>query len=145
MELEQDLGTGNGAAQVAAPKKHVAIIYLGERRYEVVPLTLGKSQAWRKEFNVPVGELVAAIQQLPEVELTDLAALGQLVSTLQGTLLGSMEMVFDLLCKYSPEVAADKKYILENATDDQVMLAFVEVLKLAFPFGRLAGLILPSR
>ena len=58
-----------------------------------------------------------------------------------GTLIGSMDLLLDLLFAYSPELAEDRERIEEEAYDEEALAAFTEVLKLAYPFGELLAMV----
>ncbi|HEX7973836.1 MAG TPA: hypothetical protein VF498_05465 [Anaerolineales bacterium] len=133
-------------------------ITLGGQEYTVQQLPIGQSKAWRGKFGAPVEKLVGALQftggMLSEKLDTATAganlgkligALGQvLLGDVGQTLIGSMDLVLEMLFDYSPELKADRARIEATAFDDEAMAAFVEVLKLAYPFGGLLKIARPG-
>jgi hypothetical protein len=84
---------------------------------------------------VPFGELASALTAANTVEISQLADIAGLVRRMSGVLLGSVDLMLDLMFKYSQELADDREWIEQNAYDEEALHAFAEVLKLAFPFG----------
>ena len=95
-------------------KKPVEVV-LGKRTFKIKPLARGKSRKFRQKFR--------ALQEgVDEADIT------------------SNDDVIDLVYDYSAELAKDKKYIEDNATDEQMVNAFVEVMGLAAgPFADVEG------
>ena len=114
-------------------------VTLGETDYEIKPLPIRQSREWREKLNGPFAVLVNVLSNAESIELTDSKQLGRLVSTMSSTVLGSVDMMLDLLYDYSPELKANRETIEAQAYDDEVMAAFLEVLKLAYPFGKLVS------
>lgn len=120
-------------------------ITLGERVYEVRQLPVGLAKAWRVKFAQPIEQMVGALEFAGEALRAPLgsgAELGDVVGKFGSVLLsrvgkvalGSMDLLLEMIFAYAPEIRADEAYVLESAYDDQVASAFVEVLKLAYPF-----------
>lgn len=116
-------------------------VELGGQEYEIQALPIRQSQAWRGRLEGPFSELSAALEGAGSIELSSGADIARLVRTLSGTLIGSMDMLLDLLFDYSPKLAADRERIETEAYDDEALQAFAEVLKLAYPFGTIWGLV----
>jgi hypothetical protein len=53
----------------------------------------------------------------------------------------SIDEIIDMVFDYSPELAADREWIEENATSSEAVSAFVEVLKLSYPFLEILALL----
>jgi hypothetical protein len=126
-------------------------VTLGTKNYTIKQLSIRANRKWRNRFNEPVDKLLSAFQEVGQVSTTEFEDGKELVQKIGGLLLAratevagvllqSMDLVLDGLFAYSPELEADRDTIEENATDDEAMKAFVEVLKLAYPFGRLLNL-----
>lgn len=126
-------------------------VTLGNKDYTLKQLPIRANREWRARFNGPVNTLLSAFTEVGKVstvEFKDGKELMQKIggillaraSDVAGILLESMDFVLDGLFAYSDELRKDQAYIEENATDDEAMKAFVEVLKLAYPFGRLMNL-----
>lgn len=116
-------------------------VALAEKEYEISPLTIGKSRQWRKKLNGPFAALVGVLEQAPGIELSDLGGIASVITTVSDTFTSSPDLVADLLFEYSPELSADRERIEDEGFDEEIMSAFVEVLKLAYPFGELRKLI----
>jgi hypothetical protein len=110
-------------------------VSLGGKKYNVPALPIARSKAWRENLAVPFGTLAHALTTANTVEISAFTDIAGIVQQLSGVLLGSVDMMLDLLFEYSDEIRADKEWILANAYDEEALHAFVEVLKLAFPFG----------
>ncbi len=116
-------------------------VKLAGQTYEIAQLPIGKAQAWRKALEQPFGELVASLEGAGGVDLTDLSSIAGVVRTFSGTLLGSIDILLELLLVYAPALAADRQRIEAEAYDDEALAAFAEVLKLAYPFGIVLALV----
>lgn len=95
-------------------KKPVEVV-LGKRTFKIKPVARGKSRKFRRKFQaLTVG---ADIENLE-----------------------SNDELIDLVYDYSAELAKDKKYIEDNATDDQMVDALVVIMGLALgPFVGVEG------
>lgn len=109
--------------------------------YEVDQLPMGKARQWREALEQPFGDLVAVLEGAQTIELTDLGSIGGIVKTFSGTLLGSIDILMELLFQYAPILADDRERIEAEAYDDEALAAFAEVLKLAYPFGVVLALV----
>jgi len=116
-------------------------VMLGGRQYEVEALSIKLSREWRKQFKKPFEDIVGALQGLGQIDLTDMQTVGQVLVVLKDVLLGSTDTVIAMLFAYSPALAADRELIEGSATDDEAFTAFIQVLRLAYPFGGILGLL----
>lgn len=125
-----------------------ATIQLAGREYTVTQLPIRANREWRKRFDEPLDLILGALKDLQplvgqEWETTDsmVKAIGERVIGRLGGLgevmLGMSDTILESLFAYSPEMANDREWIEEKAFDDEAMKAFLEVVKLAFPFGGL--------
>jgi hypothetical protein len=123
-------------------------VTLGEKEYEITPLPIAPAREVRHQFEAILTPIVDTLKTMPDTNLTDMTALAAIVSVVKDSLMGMVDIAFDLLLVYAPNLAADRQQIETTAYDDQVMLAFVEVAKLLYPFGSvipsLTGLSLPQ-
>jgi len=113
-----------------------ASLTLGGREYHISELPSRKNAEWRKRLAGPFGELAGLLESSGDTELTP-ANIGAILRSISGIFLQSADTLVELLFAYSPELAKDRKHIQENAYDSEIMDAFIEVLKLAYPFGAL--------
>ena len=116
-------------------------VELGGQSYTLRALPIGRARVWRAQLEGPFSELSRVLESAGEIELTSGGDIAQLVRTFSGTLIGSMDLLLDLLFAYSPELAEDRERIEEEAYDEEALAAFTEVLKLAYPFGELLAMV----
>lgn len=119
--------------------KTVAVT-LAEREYTIQQLPIKASRVWRGQLAGPFTELVNVLEGAERIELNNAHDIAAVVRSLSGTLIGSIDLVLELLFAYSPELKKDREYIEQHAYDDEAMAAFTEVLRLAYPFGILLAL-----
>jgi hypothetical protein len=123
-------------------------VTLGGKSYIIKQLPIRANREWRAKFNEPVNKLLSAFQEVGKLSSAEFKSGKELMqrigglllaraSDVAGVLIESMDLVLDGLFAYSPELQADRDRIENTATDDEAMKAFVEVLKVAYPFGRL--------
>lgn len=116
-------------------------VSLGGKDYVVKQLPIRKAKAWRERLKQPFSTLSSALNSADKIELTNGSDLAGLINSLSDSVIDAPDMMFELLCLYCADIAADRDVVSDNAYDDEVQTAFVEVLKLAYPFGKLMGLI----
>lgn len=136
-------------------------VELGGKTYSVKPLTRGKASKWRMKAGGLLVQIPSMMDMLSELSPQDLLSnksvqrvdqedrqkvvsnvnLTKVIQAAVHRLVSSPDIMFELLCEYSPEIEADKHHIDENAYDDEVVTAFVEVVKVAYPFGRLTSVL----
>ena len=120
------------------------IVTIAEKKYTVEEMRSRANEAWRKRLQEPFGALVAQLEGAADTDVSSPRAIATLVQDTAGALLRSPDTLRELLLEYSPALAAERERILEEAYDSELLDAFVQVLKLAFPFGgmvdKLAGL-----
>jgi len=115
-------------------------IELGGKTYTVRELPSRKSKAWRGELETPLRGLLGSTSELLGAKLSTDAIL-PLLGAATDTALGSIDTIFDLVCRYSPDIDKDRERILDEAYDSEITDAFREVLGLAYPFGRLGQMV----
>lgn len=117
-------------------------VILGGRSYVVPALPIGKSKQWREDLAVPFTDLAKALNTVANFKQIDsFSDVATLVDQMRDVLLGSVDLMLELLYSYAPIIAADKDWIEANAYDEEALDAFTEVLKLAYPFGALLGVV----
>lgn len=123
-------------------------INLGEQEYEVRQRPYKQSREWREKFAEPIEKIVGALEFTGDLvggsidQATDLGAVirtvgSMLLGSVSSTLIGSVDLIAEMLFDYAPELAADRARIEECAYDDEIMRAFVGVLGLAYPFSEI--------
>jgi hypothetical protein len=110
---------------------HIPLM-LGKKEHKAKPLTIRKCQAWREK----VADLLNGI------------ATGALTGTvtsqsfMQGIMVAFFkfpEQVLELLIAFSPELEEQREWLYDNATDEEVVVAFSRVLAVAYPYFNLLG------
>ncbi len=118
-------------------------VTLAERQYLIKELPSRKNMAWRQALKEPFGDLVDALANAPALEVDSSAGLQQLadlVRTLTSRVIGSIDLMRELLFDYSPSLAEDRDRIEVDGYDSEIVGAFTQVLQLAFPFGQVINL-----
>ena len=109
-------------------------IIIGEKTYVVREAKRKANANWRKRFQAEFTDVAALLEGLPHTDLTA-QALGGLLHQIIAKVGGSVDTLAELVFAYSPELAADRETIEEEAYDSEIMAAFTAVMKLAYPFG----------
>jgi hypothetical protein len=120
-----------------------AAVKLAGKEYQVNPLPRLQAKAFRQRISDTIGDITNAMRMAgsaSSVELTDLNSLAGLLDTVGGLLAGSIDQVADLLFDFSPELAEDRERIEREGFDDEIIAAFLEVLRLLYPFGEIGKL-----
>lgn len=111
-------------------------ITLGGKQYTVAELPLRKNAAWRQKVGDLVGT-VAGLVEATQIDLNSTADLIGVVNQVRNVLVTAPDALTALLFDYSPVLAADRERIEGEVYESELLAAFVEVLKLAFPFGEI--------
>lgn len=118
-----------------------AIVTLGGVQYTINELPSRRAAQWRQSMQIKLGDVSALIESAPETDISSGVALANLVRDVGSTLIGSTDTLVELLFAYAPAMAADRERIENECYDSELIAAFVEVVKLAYPFGQLANLV----
>ena len=106
-------------------------VFLDGKEYTITEKRSRDNAAWRVKLEVPFQDLAGLLESAPGADLTDGQSLANLVRSVSGMLLGSIETVTGLLAEYDPSLPLDDAY------DSEILDAFSAVLGLAYPFGSL--------
>lgn len=120
------------------------VLTLAERTYEVPMAPIQRAKAWRKQLRKPLGDLLTLISTDLTTELNTVKDLVALADTLIPVLMDAPETIFQLLMAYAPALKAEQAFLEANAYDDELVTAFLAVLKAAFPLDRLTSLLGPA-
>ncbi len=120
-------------------------VELGGQPYTIQALPMKASRQWRESLGQPFAQLVDSLTQASTMQVDDLGNIGALVEVIKTVALGSVDLCVDALFAYSPELAADRERIEAEAYDEEAINAFVEVLKLAYPFGAVLTMVQPGQ
>lgn len=135
---------------------------LGGRAYTSKDKPFGEKMKWRKRLEesrvVRIFKSIdAAMIQIVKVgdninengwnnvDLNQVIGVAQVLPVLVDGLLNSVDEIIELLFAYDGKLQADRKWLEANAYDEEVIDAFIEVLKLHFPITALWGLVNGSR
>lgn len=113
---------------------------LAGRVYTIDELPMRQNAEWRKQLEETFAPLLDTLDGLNQIELNTAADLQKLVGSLRGVILHAPDVLVGLLFAYSQELQSDQAFIEENAYESEMLAAFVEVLKLAYPFAGMLGL-----
>jgi hypothetical protein len=109
-------------------------VTLGERVHTIAQLRSRQAQGWRKELvGGPLGDMVRqmiTVLDWREVDTNNADQLKTLIDSAGSLLLEAMDAVADAVSDYAPKL----KDAVDEAYDDEIVTAFWEVVKLAFPF-----------
>lgn len=117
----------------------IITVNLAGKEYELRALPIRQAREFRKKFTKPVEEMINVLGSASKTELSDVESMKGVVDAVKTILLGSIDLLVDLLFEYSAELNADRDTIEAQATDEEALAAFAEVFKLLYPFGSLAG------
>lgn len=118
-------------------------VTLAEQQYLIKELPSRKNMEWRQAISEPFGELVDALTNAPSLEVDNaagLAQIGQLVRMVTSRVVGSIDLMREALFDYSPALDGDRERIENEGYDSEIVAAFTQVLRLAFPFGQMIDL-----
>lgn len=109
---------------------------LSGQEFTLHELDIEANAAWRKRFEAAIAPILDAVQGFDQIELETAADLQKIIAPLRNVLLHSPAVLVDLLLAYAPELVDARKAGLK-LYESELLAAFVEVLKLAYPFGAL--------
>jgi hypothetical protein len=112
-------------------------ITLGGKQYEISEAPLRKNAAWRSSFTRLLTDVGGLMESASNVELNNVGDLIGVVRQIQDVLLAAPDRLTAMLFDYSPVLAADRARIEAEVYESELIGAFMEVLKLAYPFGDL--------
>jgi len=111
-------------------------VTLGGRKYTITELPSRQNAEWRQQLAEPFGELASLLESAMDLELSG-PNVARIIRSVSSVFIESADTLVELLFSYSPELEKDRAYIQDHAYDSEIMTAFLEVLKLAYPFGSL--------
>jgi hypothetical protein len=143
------------------PKR--ATVKMGEREYVITEKVMAQSAQWRDKLRkssvmlifesldnvisqvVSVGSLLTSGKKISDIDFEPVIRSLRIVPIFVQGLSNSIEEVIALVFDYCPEMAKDRKWIEENAYDEDAIVAFVEILKFCFPIMALWDTVRGSR
>lgn len=112
-------------------------ITLGGVEYPVRALPMRQAREFRQGFGELVNSLAGALRAVNSTNIDNFDTVAGLIDSLGDLLIGSIDQIAEYVFSYSPEIAADRERIENEATDTEMIAAFREVLALLYPFGGL--------
>jgi len=103
------------------------LIILGGREYDVKPLVIRDSRAWRAK----VAKLIGG---LPQYTKTTSDNPDQFKVAIEGMMSAMPDAIVDLVFDYARDL--DREMIEAVATDAEISVAFTQILEVAFPLAR---------
>lgn len=110
-------------------------VQLGEKEYTIKTAGFKISRPWKKRLLTEVKPIMEQVSGLRDFKFETPADLLQLFVVAEDVFCDSFDTLFDMLCDYSADLAADREYLEAHATDKQIWSAFQGVVVLADPFG----------
>jgi len=101
--------------------------------YTITELRSRANATWRSRLEEEFEDLAMLIEAAPQQEVTDAQGLANLVRSVSGKLINSVDILRELTVEYAPELAEP----LDEAYDSEMLDVFTAVLGLAYPFGGL--------
>lgn len=120
-------------------------VTIAEKTYEIQALTIKPTRVWQQRAQQPLNMMLQAIESAQTTELSDIGSLVALAREVSTVLLGATDIVLELTLAYAPNLAADRDYIEENGYNEEIMTAFIEVLKMVYPLAQLTKLLGPRK
>lgn len=103
-------------------------VMFGEKKYEIKPLRILKSVAWRKALIIKMAEVAGQLQQITGSDAAFLKGLGY-------TLIQFPDILCDLVFQYATDLPREEVMHEDTgATEEQMAVAFGKILQVAFPF-----------
>lgn len=114
-------------------------VVLGGRTFQIAIKPRAIARQWRKQFKETLMEALTTLNANTSLELTNTTDLKGVMEQVIPLLVDLVDTVAVLFLAYATEVEA--AYLDEHATDDEVIAAFIEVVKLAFPLESVMALL----
>ena len=118
--------TRNGEADLLNSPIRVTMGGAGEsgetREYGVRELPIRKNHEWQKRFET---EILSLIEMEKNSSPSD---------NISQVIVKTPERMREMLFSYAPKIEKDRDWVLDNATDNQLVDALKEVMRLSLPF-----------
>lgn len=137
-------------------------VTLGGREYTIKEKPMGVNGQWRAKLRATsvmrvfesldgfISDLVTTFGSIPEggslsdIDLGKAVGVARILPAMINGLATSVDDVTELLFEYEPKLRTERKWLEENAYDQEITNAFLEILKLVYPimgvWGMVAGL-----
>lgn len=108
-------------------------VTLGTEKYRIECLKINPQRAWREKLSVELAPLVQTFNKTADQK--------SFVHGLAGALIDFPEKLADMVFAYAPNLAEKKEKIFEEATEEQLAIAFSNIMSIAFPYLAQLGLV----
>ena len=138
-------------------------VTLAGRQYPIIEKPIGVASVWRdrlrkskamqifESLDVAMMQLVAVGDSITDedgnltswanVNVSEVIGVAKILPVVVNGLASSIDEIEEMIFAYSPELAADREWIEQNAYDDEAVSVFVEVLKICYPILAAWGLV----
>jgi len=99
-------------------------LFFGEQTYDVKVLTVIKNREWKEKLAVKFGVIIGQLDAPAEIS--------NFLGGLTMALIQMPDKLAEMVFEYAPDLP--KEDILKIATDEQICLAFSEIMQVAYPF-----------
>lgn len=117
-------------------------ITFADKSYPIHALSMRQAKAWREKFAEPLIGIITQSTNLLSADLTTDAA--NIIGTLGKALTGAVDRIADAIFAYDVAIAADREWILDNATDEEAISAIITILGVVYPFGSILARLTPA-
>lgn len=114
-----------------------ATIMLDGKEHEIKEMRHRQNKEWRKVLEGHIETLASAVEEGMEGDISDATKVAQLIRVGIRFVIRSTDLMCELVVEYLPNLAEQ----LENGYDSEIADAFVEVVKLAYPFSKVFNIL----
>lgn len=118
------------------------------RQFTIGPAPHFRSKEWRRAFMAELKPALDGALGALEMEFDEPGDLLRLLPLLETLLTDGIDLIYEMVVSYHPDLDREKVWIGQNASDEQLVVALSKILEMADPFGlkrRLAGIGGPAR
>ena len=102
-------------------------VMLGAKEYEIKLLSINAQRAWRQKMSQEMQEVVNQFAPTSKAPNASVFSAGLTVALTQFP-----EKLTELVFAYAPDLPREQ--IMEEATEEQISVAFSKIVQVAFPF-----------
>jgi hypothetical protein len=108
---------------------------LGGKEYVISEAPRKRSKPFREKLAAEILPIFEQVAKASTAEFSTAADLIQLAPVVQYLIADAIDTLLDLLFIYSEALEADRARLEDDITDGEIMMAFVEVIRLSDPLG----------
>lgn len=106
---------------------------LGGEEITVRELGVMPNKAWRDQLEQPLLDMAKLLELGDKIEINTVEDISATFAQLKVLLLNNLDLVPDLVIAYSPLLTAKRDWLLNNATEEEFLAAFVAIMGVAYP------------